>query len=287
LRVIVLGSKGQLGSDVASVLEAAGLNVSRVTRHELDASSPHSADQMGALPKADFLVNCMAFVNVDAAENASGEAFQVNATFPTHLATHCRVTGAKLIHISTDFVFKGDLGRAYLESDESAPVNIYGLSKAAGELGVRGALREHFILRVSGLYGVAGSGSKGGNFVETMINLGRERGVLQVVDDQFTSPTHSLDVARAILAIILDSNAAYGTFHCANEGLCSWFEFAREIIRQARIPADVKPVKFANFKMKAPRPLFSALSSAKLKTVYAMPKWQDALAEYMTLRHSR
>jgi dTDP-4-dehydrorhamnose reductase len=284
LRVIVLGSKGQLGSEVASLLEANGVDVVRVTRDQLDASSGNLAEQLANLPASDFYLNCYAFVNVDAAEKSCADAFQVNAIFPYALAKHCREVGSKLIHISTDFVFSGDIGRPYLEDDEVSPINIYGLSKAAGESAVRGSCPDHFILRVSGLYGRAGSESKGGNFVETMIKIGTANGLLNVVNDQFTTPTHTIDVARAVLALIRSREAAAGTYHCANKGVCSWFEFAREIIRLSGVEAEVRPALLADFRMKAPRPVFSALHTEKINSIYAMPTWREGLTEYLALR---
>lgn len=288
MRVIVLGPKGQLGSDIVRVLQDDGVEVLGLGREMLDAESSNCLEQIHRMPKVDFVVNCLAYVNVDAAEAEASRAFQVNSLFCYHLARHCEATGTKLIHISTDFVFDGKEGRAFREDDELAPVNIYGLSKAAGELAVRGSCRAHYILRVSALYGISGSGSKGGNFVETMIRLAKERGTIRVVSDQMTTPTHTMDVARVVQKIVSTSEPLpFGTYHCANEGVCSWFDFAQEIIRLAGIKSEIIPISFKDFKMSATRPLFSGLTTEKIDRFYKMPAWQKSLSEYFEIKKSK
>lgn len=284
MRIIVLGSKGQLGSDIAAMLDLAGFDIKRITRTELDAKSADIREILANLPQAEFIVNCIAFVNVDAAETEAEAAVAVNMVFVRELAIHCEKSGAKLIHFSTDFVFDGGSGQPYSEDDVMAPVNLYGLTKAAGELAIRGACSKYFILRVSALFGVQGASSKGGNFVETMIRLARSRGEVSVVTDQLTTPTHTLDVARVVCEIIANDSSAYGTYHCTGKGSCTWFDFAQEIFGLCQISVEMKRISIHQLEMKARRPIRSALRTQLLDSIYVMPPWQQGLKEYLKLK---
>lgn len=284
MRVIVLGAKGQLGTDIVQVLRSAGHDVLSFDRSSLNLNIDPLCDALEPLPDAEVVINCIAYVRVDDAEEAVVDVSRVNIAFPYALARYCERTNKTLIHISTDFVFNGEKGEPYEETDKLSPINFYGLSKAAGELAVSSTCRKHFVLRVAGLYGRVGSGSKGGNFVETILRLAKEESPLNVVDDQITSPTHSLDVARAVLSLINKRSSAFGTYHCTNKGMCSWFEFACAILEIAGIGAEISATKFEDLKLKALRPQFSALHTEKLDALYTMPDWRTALTEYLWIK---
>ena len=212
--------------------------------------------------------------------------FAVNAHAVAAMAQVCAAKRTRLVHISTDYVFGGDVERArpLREDDPTAPVSVYGASKAMGETLARLASDDVVILRVASLFGVAGAGGKGGNFVETMIRAGREKGALRVVDDQTMSPTSTADVARVIVRMLTDG-CAPGLYHAVNAGSATWFGFACEIIRRAGVEADVTPCATGEYPVRAARPRYSALDNAKASAAFgAMPPWQDALDRYLHAR---
>lgn len=285
MKVLLLGPNGQLGTDIRAAHVAAGepFELHSAGRDWLDVSRP---DDIGAaLGKADFdvLINCTSYHKTDEVEETAGLAFAVNAHGVVAMARACADKGARFVHVSTDYVFGGDEGRntPLTEADATAPVNVYGASKAMGETLARHAHADTLILRAASLFGVAGASGKGGNFVETMIRLAREKGALKVVADQVMSPTATADVALAVLAL-LDRQSPAGTYHVVNSGQASWHAFASEIIRQAGIEAEVAPCTSEEFPTRAARPRYSVLDNAKTEAnVIAMPDWKDALARYL------
>ena len=286
MRVVLLGPNGQLGSDIRAAHDEAGapFELMPLGRDRLDVTAPDLEERLGTL-RFDVLVNCTGFHRTDEAEDNASLAFAVNATAVQRMARACSRLGARLIHISTDYVFGGDIDRdePLLEEDPVCPVNVYGASKALGETLARLACEDLLVLRVASLFGVAGSSAKGGNFVETMLRLGRERGTLEVVDDQMMSPTATADVARVMLRLMTDG-CERGTYHVVNEGVATWFEFACEIMERARVRADVRPCSSETFPMRALRPAYSALDNAKISGLigHAMPDWQEALGFYLS-----
>ena len=205
------------------------------------------------------------------------------------MARACAAKGARLFHVSTDYVFGGDAARTwpFREDDPIAPINVYGASKAMGETLARLACEDAVILRVASLFGMAGAGGKGGNFVETMIRIGREKGSLRVVDDQTMSPTATADVARILLRMLTDG-CEPGLYHVVNGGSATWFEFAREIIRLAGVEATVAPCSSGEYPTRAARPRYSTLDNAKVSAAFgAMPPWQDALERYLRADRNR
>ena len=289
MKVILLGPKGQLGRDITRAHEQAGepFTLLPLPREQLDLVAPEAAAQVLEGLEFDALVNCAACHNTDEVEDNANPAFAVNARAVGVLARVCAKRGARFIHISTDYVFGGDRGRAQplREDDPIAPVNVYGASKALGENLARLEGGDVVILRVASLFGVAGANGKGGNFVETMIRLGREKGALQVVDDQIMSPTATADVAAAILRILTRGCSA-GTYHAVNSGAASWFEFAQAILRSAAISGTVTPCSSEDYSTRAMRPRYSALDNAKFAAaVGPMPTWQDALGRYLQARN--
>ena len=288
MKALLLGPKGQLGRDIARAHEQAGepFALSPLPREQLDLAAPEQAAQILEQLEFDALVNCAACHNTDEVEDNPNPAFAINARAVGVLAKACAKRGARFIHISTDYVFGGDRGRAQplREDDPIAPVNVYGASKVLGENLARLEGGDVVILRVASLFGVAGANGKGGNFVETMIRLGREKKALRVVDDQIMSPTATADVAAAIVRILTRGCPA-GTYHAVNGGATSWFEFAQAILRGAGASGTVTPCSSEDYPTRAPRPRYSALDNARFAAaVGPMPTWQDALGRYLQAR---
>ena len=284
MRVLLLGPNGQLGSDIRSVQEETGkpFDLVPLARNRLDVAATGEIGRVLESFDFDALVNCTSYHKTDEVEDNATLAFAVNAHAVQAMSRACAAKRARLIHISTDYVFGGDVARTQplCEDDLTAPVNVYGASKAMGETLARLACDDVVILRVASLFGLAGTGGKGGNFVETIIRVGREKGTLQVVNDQVMSPTATADVARIVLRMLTDG-CEPGLYHVVNTGAASWFEFASEIVRQAGINATVKPCTSAEYPTRAARPRYSALDNQKVSIAFgAMPPWQDALERY-------
>jgi dTDP-4-dehydrorhamnose reductase len=226
-------------------------------------------------------VNTAAFHKVEACETDPEQAFAVNCLAVRNLASVADRIGACLVHISTDYVFDGEADTPYPESAMPNPINTYGASKAAGEFFVRNFCRRHLLVRTSGLYGLSGSSGKGGNFVQTMLRIARERGEVSVVNDQTLSPTFTLDLARKIRLLIDDG--AEGLFHVTNGGFCSWHEFARAIFALTGQSVETRAVSTSSMGATVKRPRFSALANNKLEDsgFGRLRPWGDALASYL------
>jgi dTDP-4-dehydrorhamnose reductase len=237
----------------------------------------------------ELVINTAAFHKVDQCEEQIEQTFAVNVYGVSNVAQACRESGAALAHLSTDYVFGGDSARntPYSEDEVPAPTNIYGVSKLAGEHVVRYVLGRHFIFRVAGLFGVAGSSGKGGNFVELMLRLARDGRSIRVVDDQRTTPTYTVDLARQIAAVVETEN--YGLYHATSRGDCTWFEFAAEIFRQSALEPDLSRARTGDFGEKATRPRYSVLANTGLKRIGMdmMRPWPEALADYLAERRAR
>jgi dTDP-4-dehydrorhamnose reductase len=235
------------------------------------------------------VVNCAAYNFVDQAEAEPDAAFAVNAWAARNLAGVCRDLDCTLVHFSTDYVFGLDASRSkpWSEADAPGPVSVYGLSKLAGEYLVRGTCPKHYVIRTCGLYGVWGSGGKGGNFVETMLRLAGEGKSLRVVNDQRCTPSFTADVAAAAAELI--RTGRYGLYHLTNAGDCTWFEFTREILRIVGTATDVVPITSTDFGRPAPRPPYSVLANDKAASVGVRTprEWREALRAYLHERASR
>ena len=284
-RVLLLGPNGQLGHDILRAHEKSGESFDLVPldRGKLDVAEPGAVERVLGGLDFDAAVNCAAFTRVDDAEDDIALAFAVNAHAVQAMARACAARRARLVHISTDYVFGGDAERMrpLREDDPIAPINVYGASKALGETLARLASDDAVILRVASLFGVAGASGKGGNFIETMIRAGREKGALRVVDDQTMSPTATADVARVVVRMLADG-CAPGLYHVVNTGTATWFDFAREIIRRAGVEATVAPCGTGEYPVRAARPRYSALDNEKVSAAYGvMPPWQEALDRYL------
>jgi dTDP-4-dehydrorhamnose reductase len=282
MKVLVTGANGQLGTDLCKVL--GHFELIPLTDKDIEISDMSSVKQAFSKYKPDVIINTAAYVRVDDCEDESDKAFSVNALGARNVAVVAQELGAKLVHISTDYVFGGEAEprtTPYTEFDTPVPLSVYGKSKLAGENLVRHLCLRHFIVRTSGLFGVAGSMGKGGNFIETMLELAGERDQLKVVNDQVFSPTYARDLARKIVQLM--TTDYYGILHITNRGACSWYEFAREILRLAGLKAPVVPITSDQYPQKARRPRYSVLDNYHLRLLGMddMPIWQEALREYM------
>ena len=285
MRVVLLGPNGQLGHDILCAHRNSGesFDVVPLTRDKLDVAMPETVGRVLAGLHFDVLVNCTGYHRTDEVEDNASLAFAVNAHAVQAMARACAAKRARLVHVSTDYVFGADVDRAtpLREDAPAAPLNVYGASKAMGETLARLACDDVVILRVASLFGVAGASGKGGNFVETMIRVGREKGALRVVDDQTMSPTATADVARVVVRM-LAGGCAPGLYHVVNAGAATWFEFAREIIRRAGVAASVTPCTAGEYPVRAARPRYSVLDNTKVSAAFgAVPSWQDALDRYL------
>jgi dTDP-4-dehydrorhamnose reductase len=280
--VAIIGGTGQLAHDLKRRWHE---------RHPDDALQPlgHQDVEISDLDSVRrtlhaigpaLVINCAAYHRTDVVEENPAPAFAVNAIGPRNLALVCRELGAVLVHLSTDYVFSGSKRQPYVEWDAVDPIQVYGVSKVAGEQLVR-LWSRHFIVRSSGLYGEAGSSGKGGNFVETMRRLAATDKPIKVVDDQIFTPTSTWSLADQIS--LLATTNAYGTYHATCQGSCSWYEFAREIFGQTEMHPNLQPQTTMESGARAARPPYSVLENANLKrrNLDVMPAWADALAEYL------
>lgn len=288
-RIALLGANGQLGHDLSTIAKARGLDLIALSRPQLDATDREGTLRLLAGLDFDVAVNCVAVTRVDDCERDPAPAVAINAHFAETAARACAAKGARLVQVSTDYVFGGQAQRSPLdEAAAPAPINVYGATKALGENLARQESDDVIIARVASLFGVAGASGKGGNFVETMIRLGREKGQLKVVADQVMSPTGSWDAAEAILDLI-GLEADPGVYHVVNSGAASWHDFASAIIARAGVAAEVLPIPTREFPTPARRPPYSVLANARLEKALgrAMPPWQDALDRYLTAKGHR
>lgn len=273
MRIVVLGGAGMLGQALAPVLSGRGHDVVGATRSDVDVRDPGGC--AAAVRAADVVVNLAAWTKVDDAEAQEREAFDVNATGAAHVARACATAGARLVHLSTDYVFDGTATAPYGEDDPLRPRTAYGRTKAAGEWAVRAALPDAVIVRTAWLYGPGGP-----NFVRTMARLAGERETLSVVDDQFGQPTATPDVAR-FLADLVAHRSATGTFHATSDGETTWFGLARAVFEELGLNPDrVQPTTSDAYAAAAPRPPYSVLGHERTAALglAGLPHWRDALA---------
>lgn len=277
LKVLVTGSKGQLGYDVLNELEKRGHRAVGVDIDEMDITDPASVEKTIKATAPDAVIHCAAYTAVDAAEDNVELCRRVNGEGTANIVKICREIGCKLMYISTDYVFNGQGTRPWEPDDEREPLNVYGQTKYEGELAVE-QLEKYFIVRIAWVFGVNGK-----NFIKTMLNLGKTRDTITVVDDQVGSPTYTYDLARLLVDMI--ETEEYGRYHATNEGLCSWYEFACEIFKKAGMKVNVIPVSSSQYPSRARRPMNSRMSKDKLeeKGFVRMPAWQDALVRYLEI----
>ena len=277
MKVLVTGAKGQLGTDLMNELEKRGIESIGVDVQEMDITDREACMRVISESKADAVIHCAAYTAVDAAEDNVDLCRKINGEGTRNVALACQATGAKMMYISTDYVFDGQGTRPWEPDDSRSPLNVYGQTKYEGELAVEELVEKFFTVRIAWVFGVAGK-----NFIKTMLRLGKERGAVSVVDDQVGSPTYTYDLARLLVDMI--QTDYYGRYHATNEGFCSWYEFACEIFRQAGMDeVKVTPVSSDQFPVKAVRPANSRMSKAKLEEngIEPLPTWQDALGRFL------
>lgn len=276
MKVLVTGAKGQLGTDLMNELAKRGIEGIGVDVQEMDITDAEACRCVIKNSGADAVIHCAAYTAVDAAEDNVDLCRRINGEGTRNVAQACKEADVKLMYISTDYVFDGQGTRPWEPDDERHPLNVYGQTKYEGELAVEELSDKYFIVRIAWVFGVAGK-----NFIKTMLRLGKERGAVSVVDDQIGSPTYTYDLARLLVDMIQTDK--YGRYHATNEGLCSWYEFAKEIFRQAGMDVPVTPVSSDAFPAKATRPSNSRLNKDKLSEngFERLPAWQDALGRFL------
>jgi dTDP-4-dehydrorhamnose reductase len=280
-RVAVIGAAGQLGTDLMEMFGDQGLEAFPLDREDLLVEDIGSLRSALAPLRPDAVVNTAAFHSVDDAEHDPSEAFLVNATGAGNVAIVAAELDAAVVFISSDYVFDGGKAHAYVESDATNPLNLYGVSKQAGELATRIASNAAAVIRVSSLFGQAGATGKGGNFVETILTKARAGDQLEVVDDMVMTPTYTRDAADVIAAVV--ATGATGVFHGANGGECSWYEFACAAIGLAGLHVPIKPVDSSFYGSPVRRPAYSAMRTERAGEIgLGDPRpWREALEAYL------
>ncbi|CAG5072017.1 dTDP-4-dehydrorhamnose reductase [Dyadobacter sp. CECT 9623] len=276
MRILVLGASGQLGSCLKKVSTEKNITDIAFPSEELgNILDEELLEKLFSSEKPSYVINCAAYTAVDKAEEDQETCRKINRDGAANIAKACEKHGVKLVHISTDFVFKGDVTGLLSETDKAEPENIYGLTKLEGEAAIAEILQEHYIIRTSWLYSEYGN-----NFVKTMIRLVKERDQLGVIVDQVGSPTYAIDLADAILEIVESRNESYGIYHFSNEGVTSWYDFAKAIFDISGIETKLNPVKTSEYVTKAIRPAYSVMDKSKIKSTYgiSIPYWRDSLA---------
>ncbi|HEY8928009.1 MAG TPA: dTDP-4-dehydrorhamnose reductase [Mucilaginibacter sp.] len=273
--IVVFGASGQLGQCIKTVAERQGVK-SLIFPAEQDANilNIDGLEHIFSTYKPAYVINCAAYTAVDKAEDDADLAEKVNKTGAENLAVKCKEYGAILIHISTDFVFKGDVARPLAENDEANPISVYGKTKLDGEKAIAAILPEHFTIRTGWLYSEYAN-----NFVKTMLKLGGERDELKIIADQVGTPTYAIDLAEFILLVISSKSTAYGVYHYSNEGVTSWFDFARAVFDISGTKVKAIPVRTDEYVTKATRPSYSVMNKTKAKQTFGIeiPYWRDSL----------
>lgn len=276
MKILVTGVKGQLGYDVVKEAESRNITAVGVDIEEMDITNAKQVESVIKEGNYDAVVHCAAWTAVDKAEECVAACRKVNAQGSENIAKVCEELDIPMMYFSTDYVFDGKGETPWNEYDERHPLNVYGQTKYEGELAVE-KLKKHFIIRIAWVFG-----KNGNNFIKTMLRLGKERGAVSVVNDQVGSPTYTYDLAKLVVDMIQTDK--YGTYHATNEGLCSWYEFACEIFKQAGMnEVVVTPVDSNAFPVKATRPKNSRMNKSELDKngFNRLPSWQDALSRYL------
>lgn len=283
MKVAVIGADGQLGSDLVKCIKG-DWTCFPLYYPDFDLTRPDRMKILLERLNCDVVINTAAYNRVDDSEDNPSEAFKLNAVAVRDLAMICSKMNKMLVHYSTDYVFDGHKTVPYDESDHPNPLNVYGVSKTAGEYFVKNMLGRNLLIRTSGLFGVAGSWGKGKNFVDAMIDMEKSREAIRVVSDQKISPTHTLELAQRTLDLL--EKGKTGLYHITNEGECSWFEFAQRVFALRGANPCLIPVSSREFGAKALRPGYSVLENARLKSdgFQLMSDWNDSLSDYMKLK---
>lgn len=276
MKVLITGASGMLGQDVAAEADAVHHEVVSLSREQLDVTDEAAVFDAMHQHMPAVVVNCAAYTNVDGAEDDRDAAFLINENGAGNVAAGAADIGARIIHISTDYVFNGSKGAPYVESDPTAAIGVYGESKLAGEIAVANANPRHLIVRTSWLFGLGGK-----NFVETMLTLAEKQNEILVVNDQTGCPTYTRHLATALVELL--DYERVGVMHVAGEGHCTWYEFAREIFRQSRVDVTVMAGTTEMLGRPAPRPPISALETER-DDAPRLPRWDHGLHGYLIAR---
>lgn len=276
MKVLVTGVQGQLGYDVMKVLHARNIDCIGADIQQFDITDFQATERFIQNYGPDVVIHCSAYTAVDKAEENYDQCYAVNADGPKNIAKVCKQLNAKMVYISTDYVFPGTGTRAYEVNDPTGPVSVYGKTKLAGEEAVRSQLDKYFIVRISWVFG-----KNGNNFIRTMLRLAKEHDEINVVSDQIGSPTYTADLAPLLCDMI--ETEKYGTYHATNEGYCSWAEFAQTIFKTAGCHTKVNFITTDKYPSKAKRPANSRMSKKSLDEngFHRLPVWQDAVARYL------
>lgn len=275
MKVLVTGANGQLGYDVIMRLDSEGIEYLGTDRGSLDITSKDQVKRVISDYKPEVVIHCAAYTAVDKAEDEKDLCYSVNVLGTKYVAEACEEIDAKMVYISTDYVFDGEGNQPFEVSDKPNPINYYGQTKYEGELEVQRLLSKYFIVRISWVFG-----KHGNNFVKTMLRLGRERDKLSVVADQIGSPTYTYDLAKLLVEIIKTDK--FGIYHATNEGYCSWYDFACEIFKRAGINVKVIPIKTEDYPTKARRPKNSKLNSKNtIIRLHELPNYKKALEDML------
>lgn len=275
MKVLVTGANGQLGYDVVKELKKQNIECFGVTRQNFDIIDFKATKDFIFDYLPDVVIHCAAYTAVDKAEDEPEICYKVNASATENIAEICKKIDAKMLYISTDYVFDGSKDGFYEVEDKPNPINVYGKTKLLGEEAVQKILKKYFIVRISWVFG-----EHGNNFVKTMLRLGTERKELNIVVDQYGSPTYTADLAPLLVEMI--KTEKYGIYHATNEGVCNWAEFAEKIFEVAKMDVKVNRITTSEYPTKAKRPLNSRLSKEKIqKNFYILPKWVDVLKRYI------
>lgn len=275
MKVLVTGANGQLGYDVVKELQKQNIECFGATRKDFDIIDFEATRNFIINYSPDAVIHCAAYTAVDKAEDEKEQCYLVNFEATENIAQICKKINAKMLYISTDYVFDGTKEGFYEVDDLPNPINVYGKSKLLGEQAVQNLLEKYFIVRISWVFG-----EHGNNFVKTMLKLGKERKEINVVADQYGSPTYTADLAPLLVEMI--KTDCYGIYHVTNEGICSWAELAEEIFKVSRMNVKVNHITTTEYFTKAKRPLNSRLSKRKIdKIFYKLFAWQEALKLYI------
>lgn len=276
MKILVTGINGQLGYDVVREGLKRGFNMHGIGREDLDITIKENVYQYVKKVNPDAIIHCAAYTAVDKAEDDKETCWNVNVEGTKYLATAAKEVNAKFMYISTDYVFDGEGDSPFEETDTPNPVGYYGLTKHEGGKLVAELLEEFFIVRISWVFGINGH-----NFIETMLKLSESRNKLNIVGDQFGSPTYTFDLARLLVDMVQSDK--YGIYHASNEGFCNWTEFATEIFKQANKDVKINSIKTEEYPTRAVRPKNSRMSKQKLidNGFAPLPKWQDAIKHYL------
>jgi dTDP-4-dehydrorhamnose reductase len=275
-KVLITGANGQLGKELVELFTEKGFEVYGFGRDKMDITNQVQVQEIIGAVKPDIVIHSAAHTKVDLAESEPDQAFLINADGTRNVAVAAEAVGAKLVYVSTDYVFDGTTNKPYNEFSPTSPLGVYGKSKLAGEQFVRDLHSKFFIVRTSWVYG-----KHGANFVKTMLKLGKERKELSVVADQRGCPTYTLDLANAILELV--DTQKYGVYHVSNSGSCSWYEFAKEIFEISEMKVQVNPCTTADFPRPAARPANSVFEhmSIKLNNFSSIRHWREALSIFL------